>query len=35
VRHVVVGGRPIVRDGVHQTINVARELDDAITALRA
>jgi formiminoglutamate deiminase len=34
VRHVVVGGRVIVRDGVHQTLDVAPELDDAITAVR-
>jgi formiminoglutamate deiminase len=35
VHHVVVGGRPVVRDGVHQTLDVARELTDAITALRS
>ena len=35
VHHVVVGGRPIVRDGVHQTLDVGRELHDAITAVRA
>lgn len=35
VHHVVVGGRPIVRDGVHQTLDVGRELNDAITALRS
>jgi cytosine/adenosine deaminase-related metal-dependent hydrolase len=35
VHHVVVGGQPIVRDGVHQTIDVPRALEDAITAVRA
>jgi formiminoglutamate deiminase len=35
VRHVVVGGRPIVRDGVHETLDVVRDLDDAISALRS
>jgi cytosine/adenosine deaminase-related metal-dependent hydrolase len=35
VHHVVVGGKPIVRDGVHQTIDVPRALEDAITAVRA
>jgi formiminoglutamate deiminase len=35
VHHVVVGGHPIVRDGLHQTLDVSRELDDAITALRS
>jgi formiminoglutamate deiminase len=33
VRHVVVGGRRIVRDGRHATIDVARELDAAIGAV--
>jgi formiminoglutamate deiminase len=35
VHHVVVGGRTIVRDGIHQTLDVGRELDDAISALRS
>ena len=35
VHHVVVGGRPIVRDGVHQTLDVGRELNDAISGLRS
>jgi formiminoglutamate deiminase len=35
VHHVVVGGRTIVRDGFHQTLDVGRELNDAITALRS
>jgi formiminoglutamate deiminase len=30
VHHVVVGGRPVVADGVHQTIDVAGELDRTI-----
>lgn len=35
VRHVVVGGDVIVRDGAHATLDVARELHDAISAVRA
>jgi formiminoglutamate deiminase len=35
VRHVVVGGRTIVRDGFHQTLDVGRELHDAIAGLRS
>lgn len=34
VHHVVVGGRPIVRDGLHTAIDVGRALDDAIAAVR-
>jgi formiminoglutamate deiminase len=30
VNHVIVGGRVIVSDGVHQSIDVARSLDEAI-----
>ena len=30
VRHVVIGGRVVVADGVHQTIEVAAELDRSI-----
>jgi formiminoglutamate deiminase len=30
VRHVVVDGREVVRDGRHQAIDVARALDDAV-----
>jgi cytosine/adenosine deaminase-related metal-dependent hydrolase len=30
VRHVVVGGRMIVSDGVHASIDVASELRDAV-----
>jgi formiminoglutamate deiminase len=33
VHHVVVGGRVVVADGVHQTIDVAAELDRAITGV--
>jgi formiminoglutamate deiminase len=35
VRHVVVAGRVIVRDGAHTTIDVARALHDSITAVRS
>jgi formiminoglutamate deiminase len=35
VQNVVVGGQRIVREGVHQTIDVPRALEDAITAVRA
>jgi len=35
VRHVVAGGRMIVRDGRHVDFDVARELADAIAAVRA
>ena len=31
VHHVVVGGRAMVEDGVHQTIDVAADLNRAIT----
>jgi formiminoglutamate deiminase len=34
VRVVIADGHPVVRDGVHQAIDAARELQDAITALR-
>jgi len=34
VHHVVVGGRAIVRDGLHEMLDVGRELDDAIMAVR-
>jgi formiminoglutamate deiminase len=30
VRHVIVGGRFVVRDGTHVSLDVARELEDAI-----
>ncbi len=35
VRNVVVAGRSIVSDGVHRDIDVARELHDAIVAVRS
>jgi cytosine/adenosine deaminase-related metal-dependent hydrolase len=35
VHHVVVGGRAVVVDGVHQTIDVAGALDRAITGVWA
>ena len=35
VHHLVVGGRTVVRAGVHTTINVAAELDSAISELTA
>lgn len=34
VREVVVGGRPVVRDGIHLDLDVAAELDAAIGGLR-
>lgn len=35
VRHTVVGGRHVVRDGVHRTVpDVSRALADSIAALR-
>ena len=34
VHHVVVGGRVIVADGRHRTIDVGRELSDSIAAVR-
>jgi formiminoglutamate deiminase len=33
VRHVIVGGRFVVRDGCHESLDVARELTDALTAV--
>jgi cytosine/adenosine deaminase-related metal-dependent hydrolase len=33
VHHVMVGGRVVVADGVHQSIDVAGELDRSIKAL--
>ena len=33
VRHVVVDGRVVVRDGLHATIDVPRELAGAISAV--
>jgi cytosine/adenosine deaminase-related metal-dependent hydrolase len=35
VSDVVVGGQVIVRDGRHVRIDVARELEDAIKAVRS
>ena len=35
VTHVIAGGRPVVADGRHVSIDVPRELDRAITALVA
>ncbi len=32
VRHVVVGGDVVVRDGAHQRLDVTAELDRSITA---
>ena len=33
VADVIVGGRFVVRDGCHESLDVARELDDALTAV--
>jgi hypothetical protein len=33
VRHLIVGGRFVVRDGAHMSIDVARELEEAIAAV--
>jgi formiminoglutamate deiminase len=33
VRHVIVDGRPVVRDGRHETLDVARELAESIEAV--
>ena len=35
VRHVIVDGREIVRDGRHATIDVARELHEAVLGVAA
>ena len=35
VTDVIIGGRPVVRDRVHQTLDVARELRDAIGRVRS
>jgi formiminoglutamate deiminase len=35
VRHVVVDGNPVVADGRHATIDVARELDEAVRSVTA
>jgi cytosine/adenosine deaminase-related metal-dependent hydrolase len=35
VRHVIVGGRFVVRDGAHLSLDVAAELEEAIGGLPA
>ena len=35
VHHVVAGGRVVVRDGAHTTVDVPAELDRCIRALRS
>jgi formiminoglutamate deiminase len=35
VRHLIVGGRFVVRDGAHVSLDVARELEDAIARVAA
>jgi cytosine/adenosine deaminase-related metal-dependent hydrolase len=35
VREVIVGGKPIVRDGAHLQIDVAAELTESIARLHA
>jgi cytosine/adenosine deaminase-related metal-dependent hydrolase len=34
VRHVVAGGRVVVSDGTHRSLDVARELSNAVAAVR-
>ena len=35
VRHVIVGGEFVVRDGLHRDLDVAAELDEVIAGLPA